>query len=1638
MKRLLSALIIVTALASGGVFAQTDEPQLPKGTLAPAPGCVALLDNARTTLLQYDFEAEIPGLQITAGWQVNAAREGGGHFAFAGTDVGYANDSFERLVLPLLSIPALGPEISGIRLTFQEWFELESEYDYGAVSVSADDGASWIELDRRSGQSDWRENTIDLTRFAGQSILVAFDLVTDSSITFTGWQLDDIGLATASRTALDVNIVSLSSQNFPFVYLNVNVSRDGQPVLGLIADNFFVTENGTQQTDNFNVTPPSEGGQVRLVDIVFCMDNSGSLAGEQNAVRNNVINFVNALTAQGAAAAFGLVRFGQTAGSGQPIVEEGGILTEDATYFRDVVWSRNVASGGTEPGLDAMWAASTAFSYRPGAQRIVILITDEDNDPSNHNQAQVISQFQATTTTAFCLIDHAFGNAHNDYCPVSSATNGACLNVTDPFGPILDYIGNAVTATYVVSYRSSQPNPDGVERHVVTQVTDAEGSGSDDAYYMPGSAPQIQRTAETVALHDQAWAEGTTFNIEANITDASAPFVTSARVYYRTTGGATYSSVVMSSIGGNIWRGVVPASAVHTPGLSYYITATDGQQTASDPSVDPALFPYTIGILPNAAPILTHVPISEFVCGQVIQVTCFASDVTNNLQSVALRYRRVGELIYQSTIDNSNVNGQRTLTIPASYASGQGIQYYLVATDNFGVSTTRGTQSVPYQMNASAPAFSNATEDEYWYGHDFEVRITTPEPATIQEATVKYFRFLWIWDEVELSLQGSEFVGTIPGNHTDTEELRYYFEVTDQCDAVHSIGSESDPIRPRPVWKLENSVRLFDRGLDAWSFCNCGWAVWPRNMWQNGDPVDEQACCEGGTACTPNFRLAFPSWAMFEEAFTRDEVLYQDRRSGQWLRRERAIRRWNDMKGCWGGSCLGFSLSSMLFFGGYESVPSRFGDNQTVRSIGFSDDDFDAAVNLNHVYQLYQYGDPLQSDCQDPHSGWFRDSPNETLAKLKRQLASDTQDEGFIVFWGTLPDGNDADTDRDDLAHAVVPLRLHKVSDSEYRVYVYNNWNPDDEPYFTFSTNGIGSWTYSDTNVQPPSGTQNGSIIVTDGVSEYSGHPDLVRPLRGVQPIEDEITADVFYSQPAQIEFEDENNNVFGFNGERVYGDLDAAVPFLPITGMPSKPIGFTVMLMSHRIEYSPQAGSMGAVNMWLNSNEFIRYLRSDYVPGESEDLLIDPAERTMDLLNEQPSTKIVSADLVGTPDETREFLIQLRNLRLDPNSVVRLALIGDGADVVAEDGSLSTDAEILTIRDSISMGKFALTGMNLPPTTRVRMLPNWDSLATPMPILIDLGNDGIIDDTMYVRNELGRDICNEDPEVSYTASALLQPQLVAKVHGGQLRLFWNAIPAASYYQIYRGDQFDSLSPIAMTYDTTWTDTTIAAADASRKAFYQIVAQRTESFQVNNNDEELLASWLFEEGAGEVSVDETGHGHDATLHNADWYEYGVDSQMCWGLGFANNEWADVANDNMFYMAPLQIDAHLKVDQLPAGSPSYILGNTRYAPLNGGFAWRIEPSGLLTALAWNGNGWNELHSVVPVMLNEWFTATLIMNGDESMMLVNGTVVAAGRLLLNSANNEMPLTIGASALPSGNHQYFLRGQIGWMKMRELTLP
>lgn len=89
--------------------------------------------------------------------------------------------------------------VSGLRfLRFNAKIDLETNYDYLYVDVSADNGVNWVNLGRLNGAADWKAYSYSLSAFSGQSLRVRFRMTSDGSVTRDGVYIDDVYFAPAS------------------------------------------------------------------------------------------------------------------------------------------------------------------------------------------------------------------------------------------------------------------------------------------------------------------------------------------------------------------------------------------------------------------------------------------------------------------------------------------------------------------------------------------------------------------------------------------------------------------------------------------------------------------------------------------------------------------------------------------------------------------------------------------------------------------------------------------------------------------------------------------------------------------------------------------------------------------------------------------------------------------------------------------------------------------------------------------------------------------------------------------------------------------------------------------------------------------------------------------------------------------------------------------------------------------------------------------------------------------------------------------------------------------------------------------------------------------------------------------------
>ncbi|MBR7794557.1 S8 family serine peptidase [Agaribacter marinus] len=106
----------------------------------------------------------------------------------------YDSNTNTTLVMPPIDLPE-----GNAYLQFNQWYNIENNWDYGHVFISTDQ-EDWTQLTEITNTSDgWESVEVDLSEYSGQRVYIGFNLDTDGSVTRDGWYIDDVTLADTSN-----------------------------------------------------------------------------------------------------------------------------------------------------------------------------------------------------------------------------------------------------------------------------------------------------------------------------------------------------------------------------------------------------------------------------------------------------------------------------------------------------------------------------------------------------------------------------------------------------------------------------------------------------------------------------------------------------------------------------------------------------------------------------------------------------------------------------------------------------------------------------------------------------------------------------------------------------------------------------------------------------------------------------------------------------------------------------------------------------------------------------------------------------------------------------------------------------------------------------------------------------------------------------------------------------------------------------------------------------------------------------------------------------------------------------------------------------------------------------------------------
>lgn len=560
----------------------------------------------------------------------------------------------------------------------------------------------------------------------------------DSSAAENNWQNDFV---------VDID-------SFPLINITSDLTFDNKPFDGtpenlplLTASDIEIREDGRFE----NVTrfvQPDPNSSRKIVDIVFVHDDSGSLNDEAASVRANILNFVQGLSDENFDYRIGLVPYGgggrySSFSDSDGTLINNGSLTSDPTEFQSYI-DQMQFDGSRERAFDAMHLAATSILWRPSTQKVVVLVTDENNDSGAISESEVIQSLTSNN-----ILFYGLTAGHDEFDRIAAATSGRVFNVRSDFSSILNEIGSDLSSRYQTQFETDNSNLDGVERVVNFNIAANNHDGSPvegqfELRYTPQVPVSIELTPATQALLDSGQLPSK--SLPVRVVAGSEVTISEMNLGYRHSSGVGYDLISMSQSADGSWYAEIPESAVQQGAVNFYVSASTNAGVKTLPASDPQTNPFIITVFPNVPPEFHHTPVEIAQEGTDIVIEARAEDATNEVSTISLFYRQIGAPLYTEVTQSFDTpQAQFSSTIAGIDVTSQGVEYYIVATDDFGSESFSGSPEKPHQISVGSDELPAACN-------------------TYANVTVCADDFVTFDSSNEILASGNVQVGTVSGN----------------------------------------------------------------------------------------------------------------------------------------------------------------------------------------------------------------------------------------------------------------------------------------------------------------------------------------------------------------------------------------------------------------------------------------------------------------------------------------------------------------------------------------------------------------------------------------------------------------------------------------------------------------------------------------------------------------------------------------------------------------------------------------------------------------------------------------------------------------------------------------------------------
>ncbi|HEX9657497.1 MAG TPA: T9SS type A sorting domain-containing protein [Bacteroidota bacterium] len=520
--------------------------------------------------------------------------------------------------------------------------------------------------------------------------------------------------------------------------------------------------------------------------------------------------------------------------------------------------------------------------------------------------------------------------------------------------------------------------------------------------------------------------------------------------------------------------------------------------------------------------------------------------------------------------------------------------------------------------------------------------------------------------------------------------------------------------------RTDSSYEAFLPDLHGWRFLNTADTMWPGSWWsqfnyQSGlDPYTNELYPDDNPFASA-FSDDFVDWPLFVKSFLPSRCYLSLTPP---VYSPSAAFQWGETTIPYGGSCDGFAISSLLAFDFEQAFLDSF------PSIGTYVNLYDLPVNderrkvINQLWE-YQFGVEHLNYVLPRQTGT---RPRETLAELKTMLLADSGDHRYLR-------AIDQGVPR---VHALVPYRLEKdgFSPGVHNVFVYDCNLPGVTSTFVAIDSSTDSWEYA---ISGYSG--NKGLFLMDPVSGFLPHPTLGTSPLAVYNLGDSLLR-VFITSAASIVITNSTGETIGFGDSTVTSTFAEGIPILPPTSRYQPPIGYYIPMERYSIDLSDMTDSLVRLSFFSDSIIY-GYHRRDALSTQTDRLAYET--NGISLRNTDTQPKLGEFKTIIREGNT-EKAIEIGGYINDQNDSSFFGAINHDHLKLVNAGSQKQFSLRLLNAAAAGQSRFLHIGLDIPSNSSEEIVPTWTNLGLPVTIYIDLGNNGTIDDTVFIGNTLDVD----------------------------------------------------------------------------------------------------------------------------------------------------------------------------------------------------------------------------------------------------------------------------------------------------------